>query len=251
MQLSEAQSSLCSKLNIDIADVTSGANALFTISDLNDAINDGAKQAWDYKPWTFTEKTYASTLTSGFMSLGYMDYPAAFEDESASRVAVNGVEFVKKNWQDYQRWFADNPTDTSKIWTEHERFIFINVNAVSVGQEADISGKLRCPVLSNSSDLLPFSPQVDAQENSGNVAIVHLAYSHILQSEKKKNPTVAATVEKDALNMLDVLWAPMGERKSEKTSQNRPFFNGHDYFGFGNNPRGSWGRNNTNIGNFP
>jgi len=245
MELSEAQTALCGKLNISLTSVTAGTNSLFSVSDLNDYINDGAKQAWDYKPWTFTEKTYMFIIPSNFATTDYVDYPNTFEDESAVRLAVNGVEFVKKNWADYQKWFSDYPTDASKFWTEHERFVFINANAVTAGQEADISGKLRCPVLANATDLLPFSPQLDTQENSGNVAIVHLAYAHALQSEKKKNPAAAAAVEKDALAMLGILWAPMGERKAEKAAQNRPFFNSGDMF-----PQNRRSPYDGNIGNF-
>jgi hypothetical protein len=243
MTLQEAQQSLCGTLNISFTDVSAGNNSLFALADLTDSLNDGVKSAWDYKPWTFTEKTYQATVPSPF--IGYIDYPNTFEDESVKRLAVNGPEFTKKNWEDYEKWFSDYPSDTSKFWTEHERFIFFNGNAVTAGQEVDISGKLRSTVLANSSDLLPFSPQTDTQENSGNVAIIHLAFSHILQSEKKKNMAGAAAVSKDAMTMLDILWAPMGERKAEKSAQNRPFFNGTDFFG------GRTSRGNTNIGNFP
>lgn len=243
MQLSEARTSLCAKLNIDITDVQAGNNSLFSLADLDDAINDAAKQAWDYKPWTFTEKTYKVFVPSNF--IGYLDYPNTFEDESVSLLTVAGVEFDKKDYQDYVAWFAKYPNDNSLFWTEHERFIFINGNAVVAGQEIDVSGKLRCPVLSASGDLLPFSPQTDNQENSGNVAVVHLSYAHILQSEKKKNLNGAAAVEKDALAILDLVWRPMGERKAEKTAQNRSFFDPPDLFG---SPRRS---RNTNIGNFP
>ena len=116
---------------------------------------------------------------------------------------------------------------------------------MSANQVADISGKLRAATLANDSDLLPFSPSQDNDENSGNMAIVLLAYADALNSEKKKNPTQAKLVEAQALAILDNVWKPMGERKAKEQPQNRGFFNGQDFF------PGRTTRYNTNIGNFP
>ena len=249
MLLSEAEQALARQLNTSIADIIAGSNQLFTQADIDGYINNGVKRAWDYKPWTFTEKTYKFTLTSLMISAGYIDYPNTFEDESAFRFEVpaltaGAAEFEKKIFADYQKWFADYPTDTLTIWTEHERFIFFNPLAVSAGQEADISGKLRAPTLSNASDLLPFSPTTDNQENSGNSAIILFAYAEALASDKKNNPAAAKDQEARALNLLDTVWKPIGERRAQKNSQNRPFFNTSDMF----NSRRS-GRN-TPTGNF-
>ncbi len=248
MTFLESQKYLCNKLNVSYDDVNAGTHALFSIQDIKDYLNNGCKRAWDYKPWTFTEKTYKFTLTSGMLTAGYVDYPNNFEDESTYRLEIpvaNYGEFTKKDFADYQKWFNDYPTDTSKLWSEHERFIFINMNAVSAGLEVDISGKLRAPTLSADADLLPFSPYDDNDENSGNQAVVLLAYADALSSEKKKNPTQAALEEKRALGILDNVWKPIGERRAQKTSQNRPFFQTQDYFS------GRATKNNTNIGNFP
>jgi hypothetical protein len=248
MQLSEAEIALCRELNTSVADVLAGTNQLFSQSDIDGYINDGAKRAWDYKPWTFSEKTYMLTIPSGF--IGYIDYPNTFGDESVFRLEVpaqNGgtAEFKKVLFADYQKWFSDNPTDTSNIWTEHERFIFINPNAVTVGQEVDISGKLRAPTLVNPTDLLPFSPTTDNQESSGNKAIILLAYADALASEKKGNTVGAKDQEARAMMLLDTVWKPIGELRAQKASQNRPFFNTTDMF---NSNRA---RNNQGpIGNF-
>jgi hypothetical protein len=247
MQFVEAQQDLCRDLNINFTDVTAGQNSLFSLDDIKAFVIAGAHQAWDYKPWTFTEKTYTFSITSGIVTAGYVDYPSNFEDESAYRLEIEGVaEFTKKNFADYQKWFTDYPNDTSKIWSEHERFIFTNPNAISAGQTADITGKLRMPTPVNDTDLLPFSPTQDNNENSGNDAIVHLARAHALQSEKKKEYTQAVAVEKDALAMLDNVWKPMGERRAQQQSQNRSFFNTFDFF-----PNRRSTRGDTNIGNFP
>jgi hypothetical protein len=249
MQFSAAKTNLCNtKLNISLTDVAAGNNALFALQDIIDAINFGLKKAWDYKPWTFTQKAYKTTIPNPYN--GYIDYPNDFEDKSVYMIMVNAVSWLgqgngKRNFPDYQKWFSDYPTDNSLIWSEFDRFIFLNANAVLVGQEVDVFGKLRAPTMVNDTDLLPFSPSVDTSQNSGNEAIITLAYSYLLSSEKKKNPTGAVEEEKRAYAILDKVWEPMGERNAEDTPQNRPFFNTGDLFPQRRN------RFNTNIGNFP
>ncbi len=249
MTFLEAKTNLCnSKLNISYTDVLAGNNQLFSASDINDAINFGVKQAWDYKPWTFTQKAYKTTIPNPFN--GYIDYPNDFEDKSVFLLIVNGVPWKgpaagKRDFTDYQKWFSDNATDTSLIWSEFDRFIFMNANALTVGQEADVFGKLRAPTLVADGDLLPFSPSTDNNENSGNIAVVLYAYSYLLASEKKKNLQGAMAEAKNAQAILDGVWKPMGERNSQDNSQNRSFFNSQDFF-----PRRS-NRNNTTPGNFP
>jgi hypothetical protein len=250
MILSESEIALCRELNTSVTDVLDGTNQLFSQADIDGYINNAAKRAWDYKPWTFTEKTYKFTLTSDMITAGYVDYPNTFEDESAFRFEVPAInqgtaEFKKVLFADFQKFLADYPNDTSNIWTEHERFIFFNPSAVSVGQEVDISGKLRAPTLVNSTDLLPFSPSTDNQENSGNSAIILLAYSEALASDKKNNTAGAKDQEARGMMLLDNVWKPIGERRAEKGSQNRPFFNSIDLF---NNNRSM--NNESPIGNF-
>lgn len=250
MQLQEAEIALARELNTSITDIIAGTNQLFSQADLDGAINNGVKRAWNYKPWTFTEKTYMFILTSLMIAAGYVDYPNTFEDESAYRLEVpaitNGTaEFKKVLFADYQKWFSDYPNDTSNIWTEHERFVFFNPYAVTAGQEVDISGKLRAPTLVNPTDLLPFSPTTDNQESSGNQAIVLLAYSELLDSDKKQDHPNAKIQEGRAMMLLDTLWAPIGELRAQKNSKNRPFFNTQDMF---NSRRSS--RYDSPTGNF-
>src|SRR4051794_35688571 len=120
MQFSEAEAAVCRELNTSITDVIAGTNQLFTQADIDDYINNALKRAWDYKPWTFTEKTYKFTITSGMITVGYVDYPNTFEDESAYRFEIPAItngsaEFKKVLFADYQKWFSDYPTDSSSI----------------------------------------------------------------------------------------------------------------------------------------
>jgi hypothetical protein len=248
MEFIEAQQALCTELNTDFSDVSAGSNTLFTLAEIQAFILAAAQRAWDYKPWTFTEGSVTLT-TPAPTSTGFA-YPATFEDESIFLVQVNNVPWIgpnngKRNFAEYLKWLSDYPSDNSLIWSEYARQYYLNRNAYSAGQTYTLYGKLRAPALSGDSDLMPFSPTSDTEENSGNKAIVLLAFSDALASQKKNDPAGAAAQEKRAILMLDTVWKPMGERKAEKNAQNTPFFNSSDLF---SNNRG---RGGTNISNFP
>jgi hypothetical protein len=248
MLFSESKQSLARLLNIDYTNIAS--NPLFSDADLGDYIQTGVNRAWDAYPWSFTEgakhMTAAVDPSTGLLPV-YIMYPETFEDESAKRLIVTGKgEFEKISFGDYQKFLDDNPLATDKIWADYNRRIFINKNSYSIGDEVSIWGKLRATTLVNASDTLPFSPDTDNEENSGNQAVVHLAYAEVLNSEKMKDPNQGALEEKSALEMLAALWAPMGQRRAAEQAKDRPFFNVPDLF-----PRRGSGPTSRNIGNFP
>jgi hypothetical protein len=239
VQFSEAKTSLAYKLDIDYAQISS--NDLFSDNELGDFVQAAVNRAWDLYPWAFTEDNWKTVTTSD----GYNDYPSDCEDESIDRLYINGYEYRKVLFPDYQNYFYLNPTATDRLWSEHKRFYFYNVNADAVGSEVWFRGKRRAPALSNATDLLPFSPTTDNQENSGNRAIVDLAFAEALGSEKLKNYAQATIEQQKGLAILERVWAPMAARRSAEQSHDRPFFDVPDFFGGASNSR------NTNIGNFP
>src|ERR1035441_10597832 len=127
MQFSEAQASLANtKLNTSLTDISAGTNQLFTLQDIKDAINYGTKNAWNYKPWTFTEGKVSVTAPNP--TTAYYAYPVNFEDESIYLVVVNGTPWSgetkgKRNFADYMKWLSDFASDPSQIWTEYARQI--------------------------------------------------------------------------------------------------------------------------------
>jgi hypothetical protein len=233
------------KLNGSYADLLAGRNALFSLAEIKSSIDLSAKKAWAYKRWPFSVDALKLSYSPPSSGEYYMDFPSTFEDESIYLLTVNDEEWGSRNFADYKKWFADYPTATDKLWASFKRFWFANKNALTTGDEIALYGKLKCPPLAADGDLLPFSPDTDNNEDSGNQAIVRLAFADLLASEKKKEYAQAAAEEKAAYATLDVLWSPMGEREARKQSQNRPFFDVPDFFSGGSN------RGNTNIGNFP
>jgi len=245
MTFLEAQTYLIeNKLNGSYADLAAGANALFSLAEVKTAIDLAAKRAWNYKGWPFTKDALKLTYSPPSSGEFYMDYPNTFEDDSIYLLTVNDAEWGKRNFADYKKWFSNTPTATDKLWASFRRFWFANKNSLTNGDEIALYGKLKASALSANGDLLPFSPDSDNNEDSGNQAIVRLAFADLLASEKKKEYAQAAVEEKAAYAVLDVLWSPMAERESREQSQNRSFFDAPDFFS-------RTGRGSTNIGNFP
>jgi hypothetical protein len=235
MTFSEAKQHLCNrKLNGDYSDISN--NDLFTDTDLGEWIKLAVIKAWDYKPWDFTEGSKEGITTNT-----YLDYPQDIQSGSIYLLRVNGEEYKKVLFQDYLKYLEDYSTATARIWSEQKRFIFINTNAYTAGEPFDLFGKLMPPVLSGANDLLPFSPDTDNYEHSGNEAIVLLGYAEALASEKFKNPAQSEIERGKAYQLLDLIWKPFEEAHSLLQSKNRPFFNVPNYFG--NNAQNS-------IGNF-
>jgi hypothetical protein len=241
MTLTEAKQELSRKLDIDYSDIAN--NALFSDTDLGAWIQLGVIDAWDFKPWPFTRKTKTGTT----IATDYYDYPQDLMNGSIYLLKVGGKEYKKLLMEDYLKALEDNSSAQDRIWSEDETYIFVNKNAYTVGDAMDLYGKKIAPQVSSGSDILPFSPITDNEEHSGNHAIIMLAQSWALESEKKNKPDVAVGVRKEALGILKTLWRPYAESKSYLQSKGRPMFELPDMFGEGAAGRQS---NPQSIGNF-
>jgi hypothetical protein len=251
MTFLEARTALALKLDITYSEIAN--NGLFTDSDLQEYIQTAVQLAWDRHPWDFTEGAKTGTLSTGNITAGYVNYPLDMVTGGANSLVVNGEEFPEANklqFRDYLKWKRLNPTSTDRYWSEYKRFLFMNMSACAAGQSFDIYGKLRAPTLSADADLLPFSTDIDNEEDSGNEAIVKLGYVEALSSQKLGNPVVGRghlisdSIKQDAFSILDALWKPMKEYKAQQQSKDRPFFTVPNYFAGRNESR------RTNIGNF-
>ena len=240
MTFLEAKQELARKLDIDYSDIAN--NGLFTDTDLGAWIQLGVIDTWDFKPWPFTQKTKTGTT----ISTDYYDHPQDLMNGSIYLLKVAGKEYKKVLIEDYLKYLEDFPNATDRIWSENETFIFINSKAYTVGDTFDLYGKKMAPQLSLTTDILPFSPITDNQEHSCNHAIILLAHSWALESEKKQNPQEALTVRQQALGILKTLWQPYAQSKAFLQSKGRPFFNTPDYFSGGMRTNASV----NNIGNF-
>jgi hypothetical protein len=223
----EAKQHLARKLDIDYADIAN--NGLFSETDLQVLIQLGVVKAWDYRPWDFSEHKVTGTTSGATIA-----YDQNLMSGSIFLLRINSKEYKKLLFQDYLKYLEDNPSAADRLWSEFNRTIYVNTNAFTNGQGYEVYGRKMAPILSASGDLLPFSPDADNYEHSGNEAIVQLAYAEALDSEKKKESAKAETERKKAYQTLEILWKPFAEQRALLQSKGRPMLNVPDFFGNGN-----------------
>lgn len=237
----EAKKAVCRKLNISWDDIAN--NGLFTTEDIQDYVNAGAIQAYDFRMWDFAEHSKTANFLAGDITNGYVDYPPDIMPSSIYYLTIDGKEYEKKTFSSYTKYFENNPTATDKFWTEFKRMLFFNANATATGEQIDIYGKRAFRQLSGDNDLLPFSPDTDDEEYSGNQAIVLLAYAEALSSDKKKNAGQAKAEIERAMAILDRLAGQMEQGRVSEQVKDRPMFNVPDMF------RGQ-SNGNSSVGTF-
>jgi hypothetical protein len=238
MTFLEAKKSLCRKLDINYDDIAN--NDLFTDEDLGEYINEASYRVWDFRSWDWAEHVRTATLLAGDITNGYVAYPTDIQPSSIFLLVIDGKEYEKKNFKSYKRYFENNSNANDKYWSEFKRMIFFNVNSASAGQVIDVYGKKNFVELSATTDLLPFSPDTDAQQYSGNVAVITLAYSMALSSDKKKNPQQGQIEEKRAFETLAVLAKQLEDGRASEHSKDSPMFDVPNFFGnrYGSTDRG-------------
>ena len=233
MTFQEAKQHLCNrKLNADYTDIAN--NDLFTDTDLGEWINQGVKKAWDFKFWPFTQDKVTGTTAGATITS-----PQTLMAGSIFLLRINSKEYKKLIYQDYLKYLEDFPSATDRIWSEYKRTIYLNGNAFTVGQGYELYGKGMAPTLSSTGDLLPFSPDADNYEHSGNEAIVQLAYGEALASRKFNQAQEAEIERKKAYQELEILWRPFAEERATLQSKGRPMFNVGDFLGGSSQSRSS------------
>lgn len=247
MNYLEARQALAGKLDIDYASIAQ--NGLFSDDDLKSYIQIACLKVWDYKMWDFTEGAKSYIMAAGDIANGYVDYPVDFQTGIAFNFVIGGQNCKPILFKDFLQWRTDFPTSKAYLYSQYKREVFFNPNLVAVSTVVDFYGKLRYQKLSNDADNLPFSPDTDNQEDSGNNIIVQLAFAEALDSEKKKNPAQATTERQAAYQLLDVIWKPVGESHGTEQSKNTAMFDVPDFFA-GRNGRVAGSGLNNNTGKF-
>lgn len=218
-------------LDIDYTNIS--LNDVFSDTDLLEYINEGCKQAWSLARWSFTESLKTWTLVSQDMTDGYFNIPEDVMPASIYSVWLNGQEGKKRDIVSLKRYLVNNPNGQEPIYSVYKMNFYFNPYCVSVGNTIDLYGKKRFPPFTASSDsgsLLPFSNGADQFEDSGNNAIVRLAYAEALGSEKKKNYAQAEVERKKAMAILTPLADELKESQANEQTDSLPMFDVPDYF---------------------
>lgn len=106
--------------------------AFYTEQILKDWFDDAHMWAASQFTWPFAEGRYSTTTAStstnedGWTTL---QYPEGFKTDTVRLLTVGGKRFDKKNFYKWQQFIQDNTSDTSKIFSDYGRTIYINPQA--------------------------------------------------------------------------------------------------------------------------
>ena len=218
MNFLTAKQSLSRKLDIDYTKIA--LNGLFSDTDLGDYIQQASNRVWGLHPWPFTQGAKSTTTINS----SYYDVPLYYEPLSTFSIIINNNQYKKWEYQDYVLYFQQNPTATDFVFAEYAGYLFVNQNSYTVGMVMDTYGKLISPQLVNTTDELPFT-STDVQQDIGNEAIIEIAYSIALKSDKLKRVEEGEEAEKTALGVLQNCWKPIEDARTLSQRNNRPMFN--------------------------
>lgn len=163
-------------------------------------VKDAATWAAAYKKWPMTEgkaSTSSASLVTSQEGYTTLSYPESFKADSVRLLTIGGKRFEKKNFYRFQSFLEDNPSDTSKIWTDYGRQILINPNASDVSGTVVTWGQYT-PVL-DVTDLTAKTIFSDYDEQ-GNEAIVKKTTAYLKEREHQKEESQVA--EKEAIDIL-------------------------------------------------
>lgn len=219
-------------LDIDYTNIS--LNDVFSDTDLLEYINEGCKQAWSLARWSFSESSKTWTLVSQDVTDGYINIPEDIMPSSIFSVWIAEQEADRRDLVSLRRYLQLNPNGTKLIYAIYKNNLYFNPNSIAVGDVIDAYGKKRFTPFtssSNSGELLPFSLGADQFEDSGNNAIVRLAYAEALGSEKKKNYAQAEVERKKAMAILTPLAEETKEDRANEQLESKPMFDVPDFFG--------------------
>lgn len=146
--------------------------------------------------WPMTEGRYSTTSTSlGSNEDGWttLEYPEGFRTDSIRLLTIGGKHFDKKNFYKFQQFLEDNSGDSSKIFTDYTRRVFINPSASGLSGTVTAWGQINvAPLLLDTVAGVsgPNGPAPEALtifsgvEDDGNEAIVEKILSYALVRQK-------------------------------------------------------------------
>lgn len=147
---------------------------------------DAMKEQWiyeavvrvcNYRRWKILELAKSTTTKA---NQEYYDYPSDFKANSIYYMEVDGKEYTKKTWDDYQTYRAVESDE--KIFTSHDGFFFIGPIPTQTGLTIDIWG-IKKPV-----DLATWKTADDDSVLSEEFdeSVIKLALATCLDKERRK-----------------------------------------------------------------
>ena len=207
---------LCSNLNVDWSDIEN--NDLYNEIELTRWLTLAKDLAYARHPWPMTEGRREIATVAGQEQY---DYVTDMKSDSIIYLTVNDKRYQKLLFEDYMKYKEDYDTGAEKYFTDRNRDIYINYLAQDFGNsivcycQVEVTGTISSTVSST---------VFTAAEPEADEAIVKLAFSMALGSEKEKNPTKARIERTEALGILDDIWLKIAEQQHQYQTKDRPLF---------------------------
>lgn len=179
-----------------------------------------------YYKWPLTEGRSSTTFASLVSNEdGYLQgaLPEGWKSESIRAMTIGGKKVTKTNFYKFQKFIEDNPNDTSRIFTDRGKTLYVN-------PRIDLSGTVtvwgqHTPIL-DVTDMTAVTVFSDADEEA-NEAIVRVMTSYLFERESPStsakggnltSPSIAAL--KKATDILDLVWKRVGDEQYGYNSTN-------------------------------
>ena len=206
----------CSRLNIDWSDIQN--NDLFSETELARWLTQGRNEASARHPWPMTEGREEIASAS---STEKYDYPTNVKSDSIRYLTINDKRYEKLLFEDYLKYKEDYDSGSKKYFSDRNRVIYVNYladdfgNSIVVYAQVEVAGTISSATTSS---------VFTAAEPEADEAIVKLAYSKALASEKMKNPTKSRKERTEAFETLDGIWKKIAEKQHTYQTKNTSMF---------------------------
>lgn len=202
----------------------STTDSFITDTNLKSWYKDAHSVAAARHKWPFTEGRASTTYTTAVTDeVGNVVVPyfEGWKADSIRILSIGGKRIKKTDFESFLRFLEDRPSDTSRIFSDYGRQLYVNV-------KADVSGTLVAygqymPIIdiTDETGITVFS---DFDEE-GNEAIYEIMTSH-LKSKEHLNDEIKTHKEK-ANEILDELWQRIKDEQYKYPTKDQNMF---DYF---------------------
>lgn len=175
-------------------------------------ITDSTVQGWlkeahnwacAYHKWPFTEGRLSTTYATVTNEDGWatLSYPEGWRSDSIRLLMIGGKKFDKKNFYKFESFLEDNSGDSSKIYTDRARQIYINPSASSLSGTAVLWGQYQ-PILDVTD--MTSTPIFSVYEEDANEALVEKMTAYLKRREHEAFES--QVLDQTAGARLDGLW---------------------------------------------
>lgn len=178
-------SELLTELNNRIA--AAKVSGFWTDAMKKEWINQAGQRICDFRRWKVLEQAKYTYTKKG---RNYYDYPDEFKADSIYYLEIDGKEYIKKSWDDFQAYVAAKSTD--RVFTSHNGFYFVNPTPTEDNKEILVYGIKKWVKLVNDNDVPVLPSEFDE-------AIIKLALATCLQKEKRYDEAAIERSEVEAV----------------------------------------------------